>query len=38
MPAFLLTVFSKGDVGNLTKSECNALAVLTKELIASFRR
>jgi len=38
MPAFLLTVFSKGDADNLTKSECNALAVLTKELIASCRR
>ena len=38
MPAFLLTVFSKGDADNLTKSECNALAILTKELIASYRR
>jgi hypothetical protein len=38
IPAFLLTVFSKSDADNLTKSECNALAVLTKELIASYRR
>ena len=37
IPVFLLTIISKGEVENLTKSERNALAVLTKELIASIR-
>jgi len=32
MPAFLLTVFGKGERDNLTKAERNALAGLTKTL------
>lgn len=32
VPVFLLTVFGKGEKDNLTKSERNALAVLTKRL------
>lgn len=38
IPAFLLTVFGKGEKDNLTKSERNGLAVLTKELVASYRK
>lgn len=37
IPVFLLTVISKGEDENLTKGERNALAVLTKELIAGYR-
>ena len=38
LPVFLLTVFSKGDRVNLTKSERNDLAKLTKVLIDNYRR
>ena len=41
LPVFLLTVFGKGEKDNLTKSERNALAGLTKTLkdsLASVRR
>ncbi len=33
IPVYLLTVFSKGEKSNLTKSECNELRALTKALI-----
>lgn len=35
-PAFLLTVFSKGERSDLDQLERNALAVLTKKLVASL--
>jgi len=35
-PAFLLTVFSKGEKANLTKAERNALAEFTKSLTGSI--
>jgi len=38
IPVFLLTAFSKGEKANLTKAERNALAQLTKELVASYER
>ena len=37
LPVFLLTVFSKGERTDLTKSERNALAQLTKVLVDSYR-
>jgi hypothetical protein len=37
IPVFLLTVFSKGEKANLSKSERGALAELTKQLAASYR-
>jgi hypothetical protein len=38
LPVFLVTVFSKGAKSNLTKSECNALRVMTKELVKVYKR
>ncbi|WP_235513678.1 type II toxin-antitoxin system RelE/ParE family toxin [Sphingomonas sp. Leaf11] len=38
VPTFLLTVFGKNEKINLTKSERNALAGLTKTLADSLRR
>lgn len=38
LPVFLLTVFGKGEKDNLTKAECNRLAVLTKTLGDSLSR
>lgn len=38
MPAFMLTVFGKGEKANLSQAECNALAVLTKTLIAAYEK
>jgi hypothetical protein len=37
-PAFLLTVFGKNEKANLTKSERNALAQLTKKLTDTLRK
>jgi hypothetical protein len=37
VPIFLLTAFSKGEKANLSKLECNALAELTKQLVASYQ-
>lgn len=37
VPVFLLTVFGKNEKANLTKSERNALAGLTKRLADSLR-
>jgi hypothetical protein len=37
LPVFLLTVFGKGERADLTKSERNALAQLTKALVNSYR-
>jgi hypothetical protein len=37
MPVFLLAVFSKGDRANLTETERNALAKLTKDIVAAYR-
>lgn len=36
LPVFLLTVFGKGEKANLTKSESNALAKLTKVLTETY--
>jgi hypothetical protein len=36
LPVFLLTVFGKNERANLTQSERNGLAVLTKRLKDSF--
>lgn len=36
VPAFLLTVFGKNEKANLTKGERNALAALTKTLVATL--
>lgn len=36
LPVFLITVFSKGERANLSKSERNALEGLTKELVAAY--
>jgi hypothetical protein len=38
IPVFLLTAFGKGQKSNLSKRERNALADLTKQLAASYRR
>jgi len=37
VPVFLLTVFAKGDRANLSRAEQNALAKLTKTLVAGLR-
>jgi hypothetical protein len=37
LPVFLLTVFSKGERTDLTRSERNTLAQLTKALVDSYR-
>lgn len=37
LPVFLLTVFGKGERSNLSKSERNGLATLTKDLVAAYR-
>ena len=37
MPVFLLTVFSKGEKANLSKDECNKLALLTKAISAKYQ-
>ena len=36
MPAFLITVFGKGEKANLTKAERNGLALLAKQLIETY--
>lgn len=36
LPVFLITVFSKGERANLSKSERNALEGITKELVAAY--
>jgi hypothetical protein len=36
-PVFLITVFSKGERANLSKSECNDLRELTKAIISEYR-
>jgi hypothetical protein len=38
IPVFLLTVFSKGEKANLSKGEHSALAEVTRQLVASYRR
>ena len=35
-PVFLITVFSKGERSNLSKSECNSLRVITKAIVAEY--
>ena len=37
LPVLLLTVFSKGERANLSKSECNRLRELTKAMVAEYR-
>lgn len=37
MPVFLITVFSKGERSNLSKSECNRLGVTTKAIVAEYQ-
>ena len=36
-PVILLALFGKGERANLTKAECQDLAVLTKQLLAAYR-
>ena len=36
IPAFLLTVYSKGTADNLTAAQVNALKTLTKELLKIY--
>ncbi len=38
MPVFLLAVFSKGDRANLSRDERNALALLTKTIVAEYQK
>ena len=38
IPVFLLTVYSKGRLGNLTDAQTNVLKVLTKELERQYRK
>ena len=37
IPVFLITVFSKGERENLSKSDCNVLKMLTKTIADEFR-
>lgn len=37
LPLFLLAVFSKGDRANLSQKERNALAGLTRDIVAAYR-
>jgi len=37
MPLFLLTIFGKGEKANLSKSERNELAKLTRQLVATYK-
>jgi hypothetical protein len=37
MPAFLITVFGKGEKSNLTAKECEKLKVLTKQIAQEYR-
>jgi len=37
MPVYLLTVFSKGERANLSRAECNALAQVSKRLLAAAK-
>ena len=37
VPVFLLTAYSKGDVGNLSDAQVSALKVLTKRLIDAYK-
>jgi hypothetical protein len=38
LPVFLVTVFSKGEKSDLSKSECNELRVITKTLVNEYKR
>lgn len=38
IPLFLLSIFSKGEMANISKAERNALAKLTKILIQQYKR
>jgi hypothetical protein len=37
-PVFLITVFSKSERSNLSKSECNDLRAITKAIVAEYSR
>ncbi len=37
IPVFLLTVYSKGDIGNLSVAQVNTLKVLTKKLTDTYK-
>ncbi|MBX3176287.1 MAG: type II toxin-antitoxin system RelE/ParE family toxin [Candidatus Hydrogenedentes bacterium] len=37
VPIFLLTVYGKREKDNLTKAECNELALLTSALVKNYR-
>jgi hypothetical protein len=37
LPVFLLTVFSKGERTNLSKSECNGLRAISKAIVAEYK-
>ncbi len=36
IPVFLLTIYSKGDMGNLSKAQVNAMKLLTRTLIETY--
>lgn len=38
LPVFLITVFSKGERANLTKSEQNALATMADQIIETYQK
>lgn len=38
MPLYLLTLFAKGERANMTRAECNELAVLVRVLVQAWRR
>ena len=38
LPVFLITVFGKGERADLSKKEQNALAVITKEIVAGYAK
>ena len=37
MPRYLLTLFAKGDMDNLSKAQCNELAELANALVQAWR-
>ncbi len=38
LPLFLITVFSKGERTDLSKSDCNKLQTITKAIVTEYRK
>lgn len=38
LPLFLITVFSKGERTDLSKSECNRLQAITKAIVVEYQK